>query len=315
MGLFIQTKKVFIMNKKFMFLKEILMVFMMMGVVGNVWAGDEKPVNVRTNWTNSMAQPYNGICLQALEDNLLIITTCITVTDDGLENYPPLYLRSDFDGIADVQIVDIVQSIDDSVDKPDFFEKCFVFEINVGYLCEDLSIEENKDGDTVIPMAIIPYTIELVTPNGNGYEEYPVFSFTGSGELFDIEILEPISIIEGEKDFCCTQGTILSIGNLENNGIENDRKFVGGPNGLELLVEISPNPFKSYLNLDFFNEINSEAILYITDISGKEVFKERLTSYDIKNNSYKISTQSWNNGVYFISIFMGENHITKKLIK
>jgi tetrahydromethanopterin S-methyltransferase subunit F len=78
---------------------------------------------------------------------------------------------------------------------------------------------------------------------------------------------------------------------------------------------IYPNPTSSTSTVEF-NLVNaSEAIISITDLSGKIVSERNLGQLNAGANATEINTTSFNAGVYYVTIASNGSSITKKLIK
>lgn len=78
---------------------------------------------------------------------------------------------------------------------------------------------------------------------------------------------------------------------------------------------IYPNPTTTTSTVEF-NLVNaSEAIISITDLSGKIVSERNLGQLNAGANATEINTTSFNAGVYYVTIASNGSSITKKLIK
>jgi parallel beta-helix repeat protein len=80
-------------------------------------------------------------------------------------------------------------------------------------------------------------------------------------------------------------------------------------------VEINPNPFSEKLYLKIESPIQDKAVIIITDLSGRQLYKENI-SIGIGNNFYEINKAAgFSNGIYFISVFSTAQKKTVKVIK
>jgi len=81
-------------------------------------------------------------------------------------------------------------------------------------------------------------------------------------------------------------------------------------------LAVYPNPFEDALYVDFESEINTTAQLKVTDLIGKTIYKEQV-HFVAGSNSHKIELDSnLSNGIYMISLRVGEQHVrTIKMIK
>jgi len=86
----------------------------------------------------------------------------------------------------------------------------------------------------------------------------------------------------------------------DENGRADGRSFKS-PKGLQ----ISPNPFKHFLN---FSEKNTKVPVIVTDVNGKEIYK-------CESNSGVVNTSQWTDGLYIVSFFDGLKWSSEKYIK
>lgn len=76
----------------------------------------------------------------------------------------------------------------------------------------------------------------------------------------------------------------------------------------------APNPFSDEINIQFTSSENAEAKLFLTDILGKKVVSQNLLILRGDNNlSFPVSQLS--DGIYFISIKIGDRVISLKMVK
>jgi hypothetical protein len=75
------------------------------------------------------------------------------------------------------------------------------------------------------------------------------------------------------------------------------------------LIKIYPNPINNEFQM---TNTSTEAMkLSIFNLNGQLVFEDKLTG----NNSMKINSENWSNGVYLIKIQQGQNQFYQKIIK
>lgn len=83
--------------------------------------------------------------------------------------------------------------------------------------------------------------------------------------------------------------------------------------GKDKIFTIAPNPARGNVNFNIFNGEESEAILDVRDIAGREIYHKKLNKAD---NIQKIdwNTEGVSKGVYFVTLTADGERITKKLI-
>lgn len=79
-----------------------------------------------------------------------------------------------------------------------------------------------------------------------------------------------------------------------------------------LIFSLSPNPVVDKLNLQI-NEISDIITIYITDLAGKIIFEQNITSSN--TSKVEIQTSSWNSGAYLIHVVLNQRRYTQKVIK
>jgi hypothetical protein len=78
---------------------------------------------------------------------------------------------------------------------------------------------------------------------------------------------------------------------------------------------IYPNPTSSTSTVEF-NLVNaSEAVISVTDLSGKIVSERNLGQMNAGANATEINTTSFNAGIYYVTLSSNGSSVTKKLIK
>ncbi len=74
-------------------------------------------------------------------------------------------------------------------------------------------------------------------------------------------------------------------------------------------VNVFPNPTTDILNIQFSS--TSNLTISVTDVLGKQVFAERISS----QKNIQLNTSDWSNGVYFLTVKSGEKVSTQKICK
>ncbi len=78
--------------------------------------------------------------------------------------------------------------------------------------------------------------------------------------------------------------------------------------------EIYPNPANKSLNIDFYHDGGSSAIITIINIEGKEIEKLKPISYDNHLN-YNLNVEKLESGIYFLKVESGTNVNLKRFVK
>jgi hypothetical protein len=81
---------------------------------------------------------------------------------------------------------------------------------------------------------------------------------------------------------------------------------------LEPVVSVYPNPANDFVNLQFLATHN-ETIIQIYDLSAKLVYLNQIST-DLGENTIKINTEEFTNGMYLVKIISGENIFQHKFI-
>ena len=79
------------------------------------------------------------------------------------------------------------------------------------------------------------------------------------------------------------------------------------------LISMYPNPVKNYLNLEYNSSKDAKAIVKVTDLMGRVLINRSQTALN-GNNKMMLNTQSLSKGIYIVSLTMGDQITTKKLI-
>jgi hypothetical protein len=78
---------------------------------------------------------------------------------------------------------------------------------------------------------------------------------------------------------------------------------------------IYPNPTSSTSTVEFSLVNASEAVVSVTDLSGKIVSERNLGQLNAGANATEINTSSFNAGIYYVTVSSNGSSVTKKLIK
>ncbi len=77
-------------------------------------------------------------------------------------------------------------------------------------------------------------------------------------------------------------------------------------------ISILPNPFESFLEIDFSQPLDSDTTIELFDLSGRQIQTQRVAKGDIQ---LSINTLSIPSGIYFIRLLNDELSIVEKLVK
>jgi hypothetical protein len=78
------------------------------------------------------------------------------------------------------------------------------------------------------------------------------------------------------------------------------------------ILNVYPNPSDGSIYLDInLNGLNDGKI-EVYDMMGKLTYTNLLTNFD--NEILKVDLSTFGSGVYFVTLFAGNNHISKKII-
>jgi len=98
--------------------------------------------------------------------------------------------------------------------------------------------------------------------------------------------------------------------------------LIGGTNELEaknsLTLQISPNPFKKQLEIEF-NSINTDrSSLEIVDLTGNSILKEEFELIANNRKLFKwdpnVMSESLSEGIYFVKLSQGNSFLVKKVV-
>lgn len=275
---------------------------------------------IKTNWGNSMIFFENNNCIEILNDDLLRIRVFVKLGDNHLTNYPDLFLRYNFDnlqeGYAQILTQDLTYLEEESLEAGhNLFQRLFTFIIDVSSISPAV---EPFSQDFL-------YSLSLVTPNGsNNFSPYPM-------DLSNIEQLFPEQVFGNTYSFPSNESKILcwpENWETESEPIRHGLRQAQGTTIQEVVqkkasfstasapqVEVYPNPFENVLHIQLGDETYQDGYISISDITGKEIRREKISSAFLENERYTISTDHWNKGVYIVSIFQDELRTTYKVIK
>ncbi|MGB0403233.1 MAG: T9SS type A sorting domain-containing protein, partial [Salibacteraceae bacterium] len=79
------------------------------------------------------------------------------------------------------------------------------------------------------------------------------------------------------------------------------------------LVELYPNPASKVLNVRVVGENNSEAMVLLTDLTGKLIYNSKLDGNTTENIT-QIDVSNYSSGVYMLSVSMGTVYSTYKVV-
>ena len=101
--------------------------------------------------------------------------------------------------------------------------------------------------------------------------------------------------------------------NITFNIVLNQPTLISEPT-LSNTINIFPNPFTNKILLDIHNQRMEEISIYVTNLMGDIVYKskENISSMDFRK---EIEFAYLSKGVYFLEALIGDERITRKLIK
>lgn len=106
------------------------------------------------------------------------------------------------------------------------------------------------------------------------------------------------SLTAGNRNLRVIDGVTLSVETLELPGVS---------------VSVFPNPSKDSLNIQLNGLHQSEVLLTIYDLTGKEVLKKKFENVGSQLEEI-VTTKDWGQGVYFLKIGNQNQVITKKIV-
>ena len=74
-------------------------------------------------------------------------------------------------------------------------------------------------------------------------------------------------------------------------------------------LNVFPNPFENYINIDFKNNSNEKVEIVISDLLGRQIFEIKT-----KNSFNRVSTLDWEEGVYMLQIYKKDSLIESKKV-
>ncbi len=78
-------------------------------------------------------------------------------------------------------------------------------------------------------------------------------------------------------------------------------------------LDLFPNPNTGIANIKFSSNVEGALSLYITDIAGREIYREEVKNFDGFYNDY-IDISSEAEGLYFLNIVQGNEMHTEKIV-
>ena len=171
--------------------------------------------------------------------------------------------------------------------------------------------------------------VELLTGDGEGnYSPYPVYDYADKKEIFDCnefadidcgseqECFVPVNgvcpvFVAGELDFCC--GAQFNGGggiDFRNNNNENySSSFIQN-----LIVQTSPNPFRSELQINYQLSTSEVVKIQLVDLSGRLVYQTE-QRMEPGTHHKTIKTDQLNQGVFYLQLQTSSETQSVKLIK
>lgn len=119
-----------------------------------------------------------------------------------------------------------------------------------------------------------------------------------------------------------THGSIYSMaettyqGNTSRSGSYLDATSVG-VNDIELNdigISTYPNPCSDVLNVNFIMPKNESATYVVTNTVGQELYNSGEVETAAGSAGTSINVAGWSDGIYFLSIHVGESQVTKKFV-
>ncbi len=92
---------------------------------------------------------------------------------------------------------------------------------------------------------------------------------------------------------------IISLSNINSNA---DKEHV---------ISLFPNPSSGFVNISLGNSVVRNASISIIDLTGKVVYNAAVNN---SANSIKVSTNNFESGLYFVTVYTDDFNETTKLI-
>ena len=80
-------------------------------------------------------------------------------------------------------------------------------------------------------------------------------------------------------------------------------------------LDIFPNPVKNRLNISFTLDKTTDVKLVVFDEIGRVVKKEKVVNGYSGKNNISLNTASLDPGIYFLSLNIGSEIVTKQIVK
>ncbi len=82
----------------------------------------------------------------------------------------------------------------------------------------------------------------------------------------------------------------------------------------EKVSEVYPNPVNGVANLSVITKENTNIQVAVVNVLGQTVYQNAKSNAVAGTHSFSFDTKNWSNGVYFYTVTIGNEKITKKLI-
>jgi len=172
------------------------------------------------------------------------------------------------------------------------------------YSCTDYAINQlgRVDGSGTLQSAVFAiYEDSIITDASKTINS---IHFAPSGGTLSIFALSSAQVADTN---------VHELRTYQSKSVERDEQLNYIPHPQK--VQINPNPFSEKIYLKIESPIRDKAVVVITDLSGRQLYKQSI-SIGIGNNSYEIDKAAgFSNGIYFISVFSTAQKKTVKVIK
>ncbi len=153
----------------------------------------------------------------------------------------------------------------------------------------------------------------------NGIRYFKLFQFSGlqPNTTYDVRVKATVGGVTGAYGQTCqiTTPSSLSIEHLEARLGMNDEMLEDEMNTLETFgLVIYPNPNQGEYLFVELTDLSSDAELIVTDISGKQIQREKLMTEDSNYKTTIKFDQKLESGFYLVTVVSNGKPVTKKLI-